>query len=281
MDLPICRTCGVQYNTTRFDPHECKICADERQYVGWDGQQWTTLAELREEGYRGILREETAGLWGIGTDPSFAIGQRALLVPGPGGAVMWDSVTYLDDETISAVAERGGIAAIAVSHPHYYSCVVEWSQAFGDVPIYLHAADRDWACRDGNVVFWEGDTLEILPGRTLINCGVHFDGGTVLHWADGAAGRGALCSGDIFQVVNDRRYVSFMYSYPNLIPESPAVIERALRLVEPFGFDVIYGAWWRRVVRADAKAALARSARRYLDRLSAPPRAAGDVIAPQ
>lgn len=177
MELPICRTCGVQYDEAHFNPYECKICADERQYIGWDGQRWTTPAELRNEGRRGVVRQEEAeGPWGVGTEPSFAIGQRALLIPGLGGNVLWDSVSYLDDETIAAVTAHGGVAAIAVSHPHYYSSVVEWSAAFGDVPIYLHAAARDWVCRDGNIVFWKGESLEVLPGRTLVNAGVHFNG---------------------------------------------------------------------------------------------------------
>jgi hypothetical protein len=79
----------------------------------------------------------------------------------------------------------------------------------------------------------------------------------VLHWP------GALASGDIFLVVSDRRWVSFMYSYPNLIPEHPDTIARAVALVEPFDFTTIYGAWWDRVVTTDAKAALRRSAARY------------------
>ncbi|HEX6500827.1 MAG TPA: MBL fold metallo-hydrolase [Micromonosporaceae bacterium] len=271
MDFPICRTCGVQYDQAHFDPERCKICADERQYLGWDGQQWTSLDELARQGHRGVVRQEENGeLWGVGTEPGVAIGQRALLVPGEGGNLLWDSITYLDDATVEQVAARGGIAAIALSHPHYYSSMVEWSRAFGDVPIYIHAADREWVCRDGNYVFWEGDTHEPLPGRTLVNCGVHFAGGTVLHWADGADGRGVLCSGDIIQVVNDRRWVSFMYSYPNYIPESPEVVGRAWRLLEPLPFEVVYGAWWRRVVVGDAKAAVARSIDRYFEKIRHP-----------
>jgi hypothetical protein len=266
MDAPICLTCGVQYEAADR-PDICRICADERQYVGWDGQRWATLDELRATGHRGVVRPETSELWGVGTEPQIAIGQRALLVPGEGGNVMWDCVSYLDDDTVAAVEHRGGLAAVAVSHPHFYGAMVEWSRAFGDVPIYVHAADRAWVCRDGNVRFWTGDSVEILPGRTLVNCGVHFAGGTVLHWAGGAGGRGALCSGDIFQVVMDRRWVSFMYSYPNLIPEHPDTIRRALSLVAPLAFEVVYGAWWGRVVGADAKAALTRSAERYLRHL--------------
>ena len=118
--------------------------------------------------------------------------------------------------------------------------------------------------RRGNVVFWDGDSVEALPGRTLWRAGIHFAGGTILHWSDGADGAGALCSGDIFQVVEDRRWLSFMYSYPNYIPEHPDTIRRAVRLVDPLRYDVIYGAWWGKVVTGDAKAAVVRSANRYL-----------------
>jgi glyoxylase-like metal-dependent hydrolase (beta-lactamase superfamily II) len=265
MDHPICVTCGVQYDQAHFDPQHCKICEDERQYVGWDGQRWTTQQEMAED-YRTVLHRE-GELWGIGTEPAFAIGQRALLVPGEGGNALWDCVSTVDDDAVAEVQSRGGIAAIAISHPHFYSSAVTWSEAFENAPIYLHDADRRWVCRDGNIIAWQGGSLEILPGRTLINAGVHFAGGTVLHWGQGAQDRGALCTGDVLTVVMDRRYVSFMYSYPNHIPESPAVIARALRLLEPFAFETIYGGWWGRVVAADGKGAVARSAARYLARL--------------
>lgn len=242
-------------------PDVCRICADDRQYVGWSGQQWTTLDELADEGHRSVVRPEFEGLYGVGTEPSFGIGQRALVVPGEGGNVLWDCTGFVDAAAVLAVRELGGLAAIAISHPHFYGSMIEWSEAFGGIPVYVHAADREWVCRDGNVVFWEGESREILPGRTLINCGVHFAGGTVLHTA------GVLCTGDIFTVVMDRRYVSFMYSYPNLIPEHPDTIARAVALVEPFDFDVIVGAWWGRVVSADAKAALTASAERYFEHI--------------
>ena len=262
-DHPICRTCGVQYEHDQ-DPEHCPICEDERQYVPPEGQQWTTLATLRADGHRSVLRQEAHGLWGIGTEPRFAIGQRALLVPGDGGNLLWDCVTYLDRDTIGAIAQLGGVSAIAISHPHYYSAMVEWSEAFGGVPIYIHERDAQWVQRRGNVRLWDGDAVQALPGRTLYRAGIHFAGGTILHWPAGADGAGALCTGDIFQVVEDRRWVSFMYSYPNLIPEHPDTIMRAVRMVEPLEFEVIYGAWWTKVVTQDAKGAVVRSAERYL-----------------
>jgi hypothetical protein len=260
-DLPICKTCGVQYGAPRGD---CPICLDERQYVGWDGQQWTTLAELRAAGHRGLVVPEGPGVTGIGTSPPTAIAQRALLVAGPAGNVLWDMVTYLDDDLVAQVRELGGVSAIAISHPHFYGSMVEFAHAFG-APVYIHAADREWVARpDDCVRFWDGDTLELGPGLTLVNAGVHFDGGQVLHRAPGGDDAGALFSGDIFTVVQDRRWVSFMHSYPNLIPERPRTIRRALALIEPLPFDRVYGAWWQRTVHGDGAAAVRRSAERYL-----------------
>ncbi|MGV9381185.1 MBL fold metallo-hydrolase [Nonomuraea sp. NPDC003707] len=256
-DLPICRTCGVQYAEPRPD---CPICEDERQYVGWDGQRWTTLAGLAAEGHRGRVEEEGPRVVGIGTAPPTAIGQRALLLRTPEGNVLWDMVSYLDDDLIAEVEELGGVSAIAISHPHFYGSMIEWSRAF-DAPVFIHAADRRWVARpDDSVIFWEGDTHRLSEDLTLINAGVHFDGGQVLHWSS----ERALFSGDILQVVQDRRWVSFMYSYPNYIPERPHVVRRALDLLEPYAFERVYGGWWKRVVHGDGAEAVRRSADRYL-----------------
>ncbi|GAA1293609.1 hypothetical protein Psi02_42890 [Planotetraspora silvatica] len=261
-DLPICLTCGVQYAGSRED---CPICQDERQYVGWDGQRWTSLDALRRAGHRALIEEEGPGVVGVGTAPATGIGQRALLVRTPAGNVLWDMVTYLDDDVIRQVRDLGGISAIAISHPHYYGTMVDWAHAF-DAPVYIHALDREWVARpDDSVVFWEGDTHEIGDGLTLVNAGVHFAGGQVLHWRDAPDSAGALFSGDILQVVKDRRWVGFMYSYPNLIPERPRTVRRALSLLERYPFDQVYGAWWKHVVRTDGSEAVRRSAARYLD----------------
>jgi hypothetical protein len=168
---------------------------------------------------------------------------------------------------VRAVKARGGLAALAISHPHYYSSLVEWSRTF-DAPVYLHAADREWVQRpDPAIVFWEGDAHELEPGVTLLRLGGHFAGGTVLHWAAGQGGRGALLSGDIVQVVSDRRWVSFMYSYPNLIPLPAATVDGMVDALEPYAFARIYGAWYGRVVD-DGKAAVRRSAERYVAALA-------------
>ena len=263
----ICVTCGTQFAETDEPPERCEVCEDERQYVGWAGQQWTTLDELRRS-HRSVVRLEELGLYGIGIEPSFAIGQRALLITNPKSNVLWDCIPLLDQSLVEMIRGIGGISAIAISHPHFYASMVEWSRAF-DCPIYLHAADRRWVVRpDAAIRFWEGESKQIGNGLTLIRCGGHFEGGTVLHWPEGADGKGAILGGDILQVVQDRRWVSFMYSYPNLIPLPASAVHRIVEAVEPFEFDRIYGAWWGKVVFKDAKAAVRRSAERYIRAIS-------------
>jgi len=222
---------------------------------------------LRKSHRNSFLKKE-ARLYGIGTVPDFAIAQRALLIQTPKGNLLWDCISLLDEATIDFVRGLGGLSAIAISHPHYYSSMVEWSQAFGGIPIYLHAADLSHVMRPDAVVhFWEGETLGILEGITLIRCGGHFAGGTVLHWEAGADGKGALLTGDIIQIIPDRNYVSFMYSYPNLIPLPASAVQRIAAAVAPFAFDRMYGAWWGRIIPTGAKAIVSRSADRYVKML--------------
>ena len=185
----ICTACGTQYAPTDAAPVRCIICDDERQFVPPRGQTFTTLQELAASHFN-AYREHEPGVIGIGTHPAFAIGQRALLLRTAAGNVLWDCISMIDAATVTLVTALGGIAAIAVSHPHFYTSMVEWSRAFGDAPIHLHAADRGWIMRpDSAIRLWDGATFDLLPGVTLIRCGGHFPGGTVLHWQNrGAAG---------------------------------------------------------------------------------------------
>lgn len=264
MDHPICVTCGVQHSTST---EGCRICEDERQYVGWSGQQWTTLPEMAAGGHTNRVEEVEPGLWGIGTEPRFAIGQRSLLVRTGDGNVLWDAISYVDDATVECLNDLGGVQAISASHPHFYGSIVEWSHAFGGAPIYLPAADREWICREDPAYAFYDEGAEPIRGVSLIRCGGHFDGSAVVHWAEGANGRGVLLTGDTIQVVLDRRYASFMRSYPNLIPLDPETIRHILARIEPFPYDRIYGGWWDRNILRDASAAVAASASRYIKRV--------------
>jgi glyoxylase-like metal-dependent hydrolase (beta-lactamase superfamily II) len=267
METFICVTCGTQYPPSAEPPAACPICDDDRQYVGPNGQQWITLADLRASHTNEVVAVDPS-LTGIATTPSFAIGQQAHLIQTPNGNVLWDCVSLLDDATIERVRGLGGVAAIAISHPHFFSSMVEWARAF-DAPMLLHAEHRPWVMRpDAAIQFWDGDTREIVPGVTAIRCGGHFPGSTALHWADGAGGQGALFTADTITVVADRRWVSFMYSYPNIVPLDAASVRRIVAAIEPYPFARLYGGWRDKIVAADAKNAVRRSADRYIARIS-------------
>jgi hypothetical protein len=259
----ICRTCGTQFPPSDAAPAACAICEEERQYVPFSGQTWITHDALART-YYNAYRHYEPGLIGIGTLPLFAIGQRALLLRTERGNILWDCISLLDEATVTIVKALGGIAAIAISHPHYYSSMAAWAHAF-DAPIHLHAADSQWIMRpDPMVKLWHGDTLPLADGVTLICSGGHYAGGTVLHWAQGGNGCGALLSGDIIQVIPDRKFVGFMRSYPNLIPLSAPAVERIGASLEPYPFDVIYGAFFERTIPRNGKEIVKKSMARYL-----------------
>jgi hypothetical protein len=230
-----------------------------------EGQEWVSYGEVRET-HRADIREEQARLTGIGLTPSFGIGQRALLVESSGGNVLWDCLPLVEEHE-SFVRGRGGLAAIAISHPHYFTTMVDWAHAFG-CPILVPEADREWVLRpDAAVELWSGDERALWDGLTLLRLGGHFPGGQVLHWPDGDA----LLSGDILQVLPGARRVSFMYSYPMLLPLPAREVERIAATLEPWEFERIYGAWWDRVVRAGGKDAVRRGAERYVRALAETP----------
>jgi hypothetical protein len=260
----ICLACGTEYPDSPVPPESCPICEDERQYVRWGGQAWTDQESLARDHRLEIALDH--GVLGFEIQPRFAIGQRALLVENAGGNVLWDCVPLVTDAALSAIAERGGAAAIAISHPHYYTAMVSWSRALGGVPIYLHRDDRAWVQRpDPSIVFWDGETVAPVPGLTLIRCGGHFAGATVLH----RPGHGGdLFAGDVLQVGMDRTSVSFMYSYPNAIPLNTAAIRAIERALAPFAFERIHGAFCERSVATDGRAVFERSAARYLAAIS-------------
>lgn len=258
----LCATCGTQFPLSEAPPDCCPICLDERQYVPTTGQRWTTPAELAAD-HRTEIRDE-AGFAGIGTDPQFAIGQRALLVPHLGQALMWDCQSLVDEDGVAVVEAAGGLSAIAISHPHYYSAMVDWAHTF-DCPILLHADDARWIMRpDPAIELWEGNRLDLGDGLSLLRLGGHFAGGSVLH-VD--RGEGTLLSGDIVQVIPDRGHVSFMYSYPNLIPLAEPEVRTIAGRLEPLTFQRLIGAWWGRVVPSRADAIVQQSAERYVSAL--------------
>lgn len=263
----ICTTCGCQYPATDAPPAGCLICLDDRQYVNPRGQSWTTLEDMRKTYFNAFRRLEP-GLMGLGTFPAFAIGQRALILRTPAGNIMWDCIPFLDDTTITILKALGGLAGIAISHPHFLATAVEWSHTFQAIPVYVHAMDRHYVTRpDPVITFWEEDVLDLTEGVALVRCGGHFPGSAVLHWAGGAEGRGVLLTGDTLQVRPDKG-LTFMHSYPNMLPLDAGSVRGIASALAEFPFDCIYGGWWERVIPANAKYVMASSVERYVAAIS-------------
>jgi glyoxylase-like metal-dependent hydrolase (beta-lactamase superfamily II) len=259
----ICAACGNHYPDAEAAPDACVICEDERQWVPPAGQRWTTLADLSAAGHLGDVREVEPGLIGIGVDPPVAIGQRALLVTTAEGNLLWDPPGFIDERVIQAVADAGGLRAVTASHPHFYGAIAEWSRAF-DAEILLPEADAHWLTRPSDAVrLWSG-ALSVLPGVTLVQCGGHFTGSAVVHWADGAEGAGVLLSGDTIFVTPGEDRVTFVRSAPNRLPLPERAVRALVDAVRPYPFDRIYGGWWEPVVRRNARQAVVDSAERYI-----------------
>lgn len=254
----ICVTCGTEFAEAAAPPATCPICLDERQWVRWEGQAWTDGEALRRGHDLRIAPD--GGTLGLDVQPAFAIGQRACIVEGPDGAVLWDCVSLVTDEAVRVLRERR-VGAIAISHPHYYTAMGAWSDALGGIPIHLHADDSDWVMRPhASIRFWEGETLALATGLTLVRCGGHFAGAAVLHREGGG---GDLFVGDVLQVCQDRASVSFMRSYPNYIPLGPAALDGIERALAPFAYGRVHGAFRGKSIEQDGKAAVARSLARY------------------
>lgn len=256
----LCRTCGVEQAAT---PAVCPICADERQWVPAEGQQWTTLAELAAEGTRTDTVELEPGLLAIGATPRLGIGQMTKVVCTPQGSLLWDPSGFVDDAAIETIRAHGPVLGIAASHPHMFGAQVEWSHRLGSVPVYVNAADAAWVQRPDPVIEQWSQTVQVTDALTLVQVGGHFPGNAVAWWGDGADGRGVLLTGDTIFPNPDRASVGFMRSYPNLIPLSGAVVARMAATLATLRFDRAYGLFTN-AIESDAQAVVQRSAERHI-----------------
>jgi glyoxylase-like metal-dependent hydrolase (beta-lactamase superfamily II) len=264
MTVWICATCGLEHADAAQPPDSCAICSDDRQYIPRTGQRWTTLPEVQVDRHAQISEMEP-DLYGITITPKVGIGHRPLLIRSPNGNLLWDPPGFVDDALVSEIKRLGGIAAIASSHPHLTGVSITISHRFGKVPVWYNADDQRWIRRPDEVIRLWRDQQDVLPGLTLIQCGGHFPGSAVLHWPAGANGRGAIMTGDTIRPNADWHTVSFMRSYPNLIPLPPRSVQKIADAVASLTFDRIYGGFEGELIDSGGADAVQSSAQRYIE----------------
>lgn len=254
-----CALCGVERDGSSL-PDLCPVCADERQYPPADGvQRWVDPAAFTG---RIDVVEREPGLWGLNVSDGVGIGQQAKVVVTDAGTVMFDAPAAITADAVDAVRALGPLRAIIPSHPHMFGLQSLWSSALDDVPVCVSAADKEWlGFRPEALQLWDG-VLEPVPGVVASQPGGHFPGSSVVHLA-GADGAGTLLSSDTIFVNPDRRTASFMRSFPNRLPLSPAVVERIVAHVDRYAYERLYGNFDARIP-ADAKARVQESARRHI-----------------
>lgn len=269
MDLLVCTTCGVQYDTTevRTLRNRCRICEDPRQWVPESGQSWTTLGQMRRSGkWTNIIRELLPHtLYSITTAPKFAIGQRAIFVKGATAKdnVLWDCVALLDEDTVNWIELQGGLGAIAISHPHMYATAVSWAEQF-DCKIHIFAHDRDWVMRASQLHdYVAGEAAAITADLQLCRIGGHFDGSAVLL----SAKHGFLLTGDTLLCTPGNRRVTMMWSVPNMIPLAPDwIADEGWPRLNELSFDAVYALMDGMQITVGAKRIVRDSLQTYVEK---------------
>jgi hypothetical protein len=257
--LLICTACGTQFPTTdRTVLTTCPICDDPRQFLPPTGQAFTTLAELsRSHSNTFTPYEGDERMVSIYTTPKFGIGQRAILLKTETGNVLWDCISLLDEETVRRVEEMGGLRAIVISHPHYYSTHVQWARAF-KCPVYISAEDRSWTTTSSSHQhLLTSTTTSILDtGVQAIKLGGHFPGSLVLLFhhrlliADTLVTTpSGLGKATVDALGRERERpaglntFAFMWSIPNMIPLSAAEMRRMWKVLREVEFEATHGAF--------------------------------------
>jgi uncharacterized Zn-finger protein len=257
----VCSTCGTSYPLQSI-PETCLICMDERQWVPAGGQSWTKPAELLLK-HSVKLNRLQERLYEMEINPMFAIGQRALLVLSEQGNVLWDCIPLLDEMAIEFIKVKGGLKAIAFSHPHFYSNMNEWAEVF-NCPVYIHKNDEEHIMvKGGHIQLWQGEEKELWDGMKLICIGGHFAGSSILH-VPFLSAAGTIICGDTLFLSPSKKHFSVVYSSPNRIPLPIATIQQIKKRFDDISFDSFYGYVKSQNLHNNVKVILENSMAKYV-----------------
>jgi glyoxylase-like metal-dependent hydrolase (beta-lactamase superfamily II) len=256
-----CSTCGTQFVDDKYTAGNCPVCSNDRQYLPVKGQGWTKLEDLQNN-FSNLITRINDNLYEIKTIPKFAIGQRAFLILTPNGNILWDCISLLNETTIEFIKSKGGLKAIAISHPHYYSSINDWAEVF-KCPVYIHQNDEEFIYTNGSrISLWQGADKELWDEIKIKNIGGHFPGSSIMIVPFLSKG-GTIFCGDTFYISPSKKHVSVMYSYPNFIPVSLSEIKRINESMLNIQFDTLIGAFDNQKISPNAKEILHASFAKY------------------
>lgn len=256
----ICATCGTKF-PNNYKESFCPICEDDRQYVPLGGQKWTKTKELLKE-HHVEIKEVRPNLYEFIIRPSFAIRQRALFVVSESGNVLWDCIPLIDENLVKFIKRKGGLKAIAISHPHYYSNMTEWAELF-NCPIHITGSEKEFVvCGSDKIQYWDGESLPLWDGMEVKRIGGHFPGSSILHIPDFSE-KGAILCGDTFYLALSMNHIAVMYSYPNRIPLPIKEVQRIKEEMKHIDFDEFYGFNSYQNMTGNPKELMMKSLERY------------------
>lgn len=257
----MCVFCANEFPPGETPPAMCPICDDDRQWLPESGPGFMPLDETADNEL--TTDEVESGLTALTVRPSVGIGQRGFVIATSDGNILWEPPGFIGPALVEWLERHGGLAAVAASHPHLVGASVSLSHRFGRVPVYYNDFDRRWVTRPDPVIEFWTDTADLPGGVRLVRCGGHFPGSAVLHLPDAANGRGAILTGDTVKGVMQPGMVTFMRSYPNMIPLSPRLVRQIVDRIGQLRFDRLYDAFGV-VIDHDARGVVETSARRYI-----------------
>lgn len=257
----MCVFCANEFPPGETPPARCPICDDDRQWLPESGPGFMPLDETADNAL--TTDQVESGLTALTVRPSVGIGQRGFVIATSDGNILWEPPGFIGPALVDWLERHGGLAAVAASHPHLVGASVSLSHRFGRVPVYYNDFDRRWVTRpDPAIELWT-DTADLPGGVRLVRCGGHFPGSAVLHLPDAANGRGAILTGDTVKGVMQPGMVTFMRSYPNMIPLSPRLVRHIVDRIGELRFDRLYDAFGV-VIDHDARGVVETSAQRYI-----------------
>ncbi|MEY1677471.1 hydrolase [Gordonia sp. ABKF26] len=257
----MCVFCANEFPPGETPPAMCPICDDDRQWLPESGPGFMPLDETADNAL--TTDEVESGLTALTVRPSVGIGQRGFVIATSDGNILWEPPGFIGPALVEWLERHGGLAAVAASHPHLVGASVSLSHRFGRVPVYYNDFDRRWVTRPDPVIELWTDTADLPGGVRLVRCGGHFPGSAVLHLPHAANGRGAILTGDTVKGVMQPGMVTFMRSYPNMIPLSPRLVRQIVDRIGELRFDRLYDAFGV-VIDHDARGVVETSARRYI-----------------